>query len=77
MSKSPFLIIFLLAMDFVFIFQSIVLKPIIFVIVQLSGGRLKHEQLNVIDKFEDHMFEVVFGMMKPEIAGFRRLRTIT
>ena len=77
MSKSPLLILFLIAMDFVFIFQSIVFKPIIFIISTLSRGKFKQEKLNFIDSFEDHMFGLVFGMKNPEIAGFRRLRTIT
>lgn len=77
LSKTPFLILFLIFMDFVFIFQSLVVKPILNFFYYLSCGFLETEKLKCINTFEDSMFRVVFGMRKPEIEGFRRLRTIT
>ena len=76
-SKTPFLIIFLMVMEFVFIFHTIVLEPLILIVKMLSCGRLNLQRQNIVVKFEEHIFELVFGMKKPEIAGFRRLRTIT
>ena len=76
-STTPLLIIFLMVMEFVFIFQTIVLKPLIFIVKKLSCGRIDFQSQNIVVKFQENIFELLFGMKKPEIAGFRRLRTIT
>lgn len=78
MSKTPILIVYLLLMDMIFIVQVIVFKPIVFMIEAIRNKVSESRgNLNLLDRFEDYMYNVMFEMTKSEVSGFRRLRTIS
>ena len=78
MSMTPVLIVYLLIMDLLFIIQVVIIKNILLVINYFSGKKIPEDSMiHSLERFEDDMFKVVFNMEKHEIAGFKRLRTIS
>lgn len=71
MSLTPLILINLLFMDFIYIFNSVIVTPIAFII---TCGRLNMEMME--DKV-DSIYNYLFGMTDMDIKGFRRLRTIS
>lgn len=71
---GPFMLVYLLIMDLVFLLNQAILYPIIIVLRLLTCGLLNFTCLtNMID----NSYEVMFEMQKLEVAGFRRMRTIS
>lgn len=70
-SLTPLILINLLLMDLIYIINSVVITPIVFI---FSFGRLNME---VIEEKIDKIYIVLFGMSDMDIKGFRRLRTIS
>jgi len=63
MSKTPLLIIYLIFMDFIFILQSILIKPISAIVCGIAALCNKNVgELNYLKMFEVYTYKVVFGM---------------
>ena len=79
-SKTPFLVISLILMDVIYIINTVVIK-IFLIIWDFFSSRCYPDKcrvnLNILEDFEDKVFNNFFEMQKSEIAGFRRLRTIS
>ena len=71
MSLTPLILIDLLFMDFVYIFNSVIVTPLAFT---FTCGKLNLESME--DKI-DTIYNYLFGMSDMDIKGFRRLRTIS
>ena len=66
-------------MDLIYIVNTILVK-IFLVIFHFFSSRCCPKvkvNMNLIEDFEDRMFNYCFEMQKSEVAGFRRLRTIS
>jgi len=66
-------------MDIIYILNTILVK-IFLVIFDFFSSRCCPNvkvNLNLLEDFEDQMFKYCFEMQKSEVAGFRRLRTIS
>lgn len=71
---SPLMIVFMFVMDIVFLLNQAFLYPIIAFLNVLTCEKLGlGKLLELIDK----SYEILFDMQKLEVAGFRRMRTIT
>ena len=71
---SPLMIVFMFVMDVVFLLNQAFLYPIIATLNVLTFEKLGLGRLlELIDK----SYEILFDMQKLEVAGFRRMRTIT
>lgn len=73
-SLTPFIVVYLLIMDIIYIIVSVVITPTAMIIKLLSCGLI--DVTNVEEKL-DVLYEVLFGMTDMDIKGFRRLRTIS
>ena len=71
---TPFIVIYLLVMDLIYIIVSVVITPITMIIYVLTCGKLNFT--NIEEKL-DVLYEILFGMTDMDIKGFRRLRTIS
>ena len=71
LSLTPLILIDLLLMDLIYIINSVVITPLVFI---LSCGRLN---LEVVEEKIDKIYNFLFGMSDMDIKGFRRLRTIS
>ena len=69
---TPFLLIYLLLIDIVFLLISSIVSPLTLLVSLITLGRVKLDKLN--DLF-DRIYELLFGMSKIDVLGFRRLRT--
>jgi len=72
LASTPFLLLYLLLIDTIFLIISSVLTPIFIVLMIFSCGFLS---LEVVDETIDGMYKWLFGMQKMDVVGFRRLRT--
>ena len=76
------MLVYLFLMDIVYIVTSVAIVPIAYLVQLLTCnfcGQSK-EKANMAKVFEDKLdsiYEIVFGMGKMDIKGFRRLRTIS
>ena len=73
-SLTPLIVAYLLLMDVIYIFVSVVLTPIAMIIKVLTCGLI--DMTNIEEKL-DVLYEILFGMSDMDIKGFRRLRTIS
>lgn len=73
-SLTPFIVIYLLFMDLIYIVVSVIITPIAYVIKLLTCGLI---DLTGIEDGLDVLYEILFGMSDMDIKGFRRLRTIS
>jgi hypothetical protein len=74
MMVSPFMLFYLFILDIIFVINQALLYPMIFLIKFLTCGLLDLSCLyNALDKSYEYMFE----MQKLDVAGFRRMRTIS
>jgi len=64
-------------MDIVYIINSVGLVPIAVILQALSCGLIKGNIAHMFEDKLDSIYEIVFGMSKMDIKGFRRLRTIS
>lgn len=71
---SPVMLVYLTILDLVFLINQALLVPILVLLRTLTCGLLNFTCLsNIIDS----SYEVLFEMQKLEVAGFRRMRTIS
>lgn len=71
---SPPMLIYLFIMDIVFLLNQAILTPIIFVLRILTCNLIN---LSCLTRMLDSSYEIMFEMQKLEVAGFRRMRTIS
>ena len=71
---TPLMLVLMAVMDLVFLFNSVVLTPIIYLLGLLMCGFV---DLNWLLSFIDEMYMAMFKMQRIDAAGFRRMRTIT
>ena len=71
---TPFIVVYLLLMDVIYIIVSVVVTPLAFVLKLLTFGYI---DLTNIEEKLDLLFDLLFGMKEMDIKGFRRLRTIS
>jgi hypothetical protein len=70
---TPLAVVLLLLMDTVFIMNTAFLEPIFLIISLMSVGVLN---LHIVSELIDGSYQVLFGMSKIDVEGFRRMRTI-
>lgn len=73
-SMTPLIVGYLLFMDIFYIFVSVVVTPIAFLLKHLTCGYLN---VTNIEERLDGLYKILFGMSDMDIKGFRRLRTIS
>lgn len=73
-SLTPFIVLYLLLMDIIYIIVSVVITPAAILLRFLTCGLI---DLTNIDEKLDVLYEILFGMTEMDIKGFRRLRTIS
>lgn len=71
---SPFMLLYLFMMDLVFLLNQAILVPIIFVIRIITFNSIN---LSCLTNTLDRSYEIMFEMQKLDVAGFRRMRTIS
>lgn len=71
---SPFMLIYLFILDVIFVVNQAFIYPLIMLIKFLTCGLL---DLTVLNKALEKSYEIMFDMQKLEVAGFRRMRTIS
>ena len=71
LSLTPLILIDLLFMDLVYIFNSVIITPLVFI---FTCGRMNTQ---VMETKIDQIYNFLFGMTEMDIKGFRRLRTIS
>lgn len=72
---TPFIIVFFFSMDIFFLIFSGIATLIILVIRVLTCGKINNS--NFTEGTIDKCFNIIFEMSKLDVAGFRRLRTIS
>ena len=72
---SPLMLILLFIMDLVYLFNGTLLKILIQILSFLSCYKYKFNW--IIESIEDNCYDLMFGMKKLDVAGFRRMRTIS
>ena len=73
-SITPLLVLKLIAMDVLYLGNTLILMPIILITKLFSFGKI--DLLPLKDKI-DGVYKYLFGMSYQDISGFRRLRTIS
>lgn len=77
-SLTPLVTITLVLMDFLYIIQSIVITPIMWVLKKLFCCKKKDgDSVDFNEWIEEEVYKRTFSMNREEIVGFRRLRTIS
>jgi len=71
---SPLMLVYTFVLDVVFIFNQALLFPLICLLKVLTCGCL---DLSCLSEGLDKSYEYFFKMQKLEVAGFRRMRTIS
>lgn len=71
---SPFMLVYMFLMDIVFLVNQAILVPIIQVLRLLTCNLIN---LSCLTQTIDNSYEILFEMQKLEVAGFRRMRTIS
>lgn len=74
MSITPLILVQLMFMDLVFLFNETVLVLIIFLLRMLTCNKV---DLSCLTEGIKSSYEVIFEMQQLDVAGFRRMRTIT
>ena len=80
-SLTPIVTIILIAMDFLYIIQGIIISPIVWFINKCCKFCKRKdkdgEEQDLNDWLEEEIYRRTFAMNREEITGFRRLRTIS
>ena len=71
---TPLILVYLFLLDLLYLFNAVLLAPILFILNLLTCGRLKDFD---IEEKTDKVFEVIFQLTHLEIVGFRKLRTMS
>lgn len=71
---GPLMLIYLFIMDVVFLINQAILTPIIQILKLLTCYKI---DFTCLTKKIDRSYELMFEMQKLEVAGFRRMRTIS
>ena len=71
---SPFMLVYTFILDVIFIINQAILFPIICLLKMLTCGLV---DLSCLNDALDKSYEYFFKMQKLEVAGFRRMRTIS
>jgi len=71
---TPIIILYLIAMDGLYLLNALILMPLILIVKILSFGHI--DILPLRDKIEES-YKFLFDMNNQDIAGFRRLRTVS
>lgn len=71
---SPLMLIYMVVMDFVFLILQAIFSPAVEIVKLVSFGWI---DLSGILNRLDRIYEIMFCMQKLDVAGFRRMRTIT
>jgi hypothetical protein len=77
MYLTPVVLVYLLVMDLVYIVNSVALVPLAVIVQMFSCGKIKGNLAHMFEEKLDSIYEIMFGMSKMDIKGFRRLRTIS
>ena len=70
----PLMLYYMFMMDLMFVLNQAILVPIVFIFKIFTFYKL---DLSCINKTIDSSYELLFEMEKVEVAGFRRMRTIS
>lgn len=71
---NPLMLLYLFCLDFIFIVNQAVLFPLIQILKLITFGFVN---LSFLNRALDMSYEYLFEMKKLEVAGFRRMRTIS
>lgn len=71
---SPFMLVYLFLLDIIFVVNQALFYPVIILLKIMTCGLI---DLSCLSKALEKSYEYLFSMQKLEVAGFRRMRTIT
>jgi hypothetical protein len=71
---TPMVLVYLQVMDLIYIINTVTLMPLAIILKNLGCIRGSG---NIFEEKLDYIYEVMFGMSKMDIKGFRRLRTVS
>ena len=71
---QPLMLVYLFCLDIIFIVNQAVLFPLIQILKFITCGIV---DLSILNRGLDKSYEYFFEMKKLEVAGFRRMRTIS
>jgi hypothetical protein len=71
---NPLMLVYLFCLDIIFIINQAILYPIIQLLKALTCGIV---DLSCLNRAVEASYEFFFEMKKLEVAGFRRMRTIS
>ena len=71
---SPLMLVYMFLLDIIFCINQALLFPIICILKFVTFGLL---DLSCLNRALDKSYEFLFEMQKLEVAGFRRMRTIS
>ena len=71
---TPLILLYLFLLDLLYLFNAVILAPILLIVNILSCGRLQDID---IEERTDKVFEAIFQLTHLEIIGFRKLRTMS
>ena len=71
---SPIMLLYMFVLDIIFVINQALLFPIICILKFITCGIL---DLSCLNRALDKSYEFMFEMQKLEVAGFRRMRTIS
>jgi len=71
---NPLMLIYLFCLDLIFIINQALLYPIIQILKAMTCGIV---DLSCLNRGLEKSYEFFFEMKKLEVAGFRRMRTIS
>jgi len=74
MMVNPLMLIYLFCLDLIFIINQALLYPIIQILKAMTCGIV---DLSCLNRGLEKSYEFFFEMKKLEVAGFRRMRTIS
>lgn len=74
MMVSPLMLIYMFVLDIIFVINQALLFPIICVLRFITCGLI---DLSCLNRALEKSYEFLFEMQKLEVAGFRRMRTIS
>jgi C4-dicarboxylate transporter len=73
---TPIVIIYLLFIEIIFLINSTIIVPIVFLLKIITCGKCD-DQFKCIELSFKKLYDILFDMNDSEVDGFRRLRSIT
>jgi len=74
MVLCPIFVVYLIMMDALFLINTAILIPLVYLLKAITCGKVDWMPLTTI---VDSLYSLLFDMSLMEIEGFRRLRTIS